>query len=59
MLFVTHEINLAVTLGDYITVLKSGKVVEEGSMQAVMANPKEGYTKELIAANFEKREFRK
>jgi peptide/nickel transport system ATP-binding protein len=59
MLFVTHEINLAAKLGDYITVLKSGKVVEEGSMQSVVTAPKQEYTKELIAANFENREFRR
>jgi len=59
MLFVTHEINLGAKLGDYLVVLKEGEVVEEGSMQEVIKNPKEQYTKDLIAANFENREFRK
>ena len=59
MLFVTHEINLAAKLGDYMVVLKQGRVVEEGSTQALMSHPKEHYTKELMHANFANREFRK
>ncbi len=59
MLFVTHEINLAAKLGDYMVVLKEGRVVEEGSTQSLMSHPKEEYTKELMSANFANREFRK
>ena len=36
-----------------------GKVVEAGSMQEILHNPKETYTKKLIEANFANREFRK
>ncbi len=59
MLFVTHEINLAAKLGDYMVVLKDGRVVEEGSVETIISQPKEKYTQELIAANFANREFRK
>ena len=59
MLFVTHEINLASKFCDYMVVLKSGKVVEAGSVEQIINRPKEAYTKLLIESNFENREFRK
>ena len=59
MLFVTHEINLASKFCDYMVVLKSGKVVEAGSVEQIINRPKEAYTKLLIESNFANREFRK
>ena len=59
MLFVTHEIQSAVRVCDEIAVIKDGKIVEQGNAKSVVQNPKEAYTKELIAANFAQREFRK
>ncbi len=59
MLFVTHEINLAAQLGDYMAVLKDGHVVEYGAANDVIQAPQEQYTQDLIAANFANREFRK
>ncbi len=58
MLFVTHEINLASKFCDYMVVLKSGKVVEAGSVEDIMHSPKDAYTKLLIESNFANREFR-
>ncbi len=58
MLFVTHEINLASKFCDYMVVLKSGKVVEAGSVEQIIETPKEAYTKLLIESNFANREFR-
>ncbi|MCF6201425.1 MAG: ATP-binding cassette domain-containing protein [Hydrogenimonas sp.] len=58
MLFVTHDISTAAKLCDEITVIKEGRVVESGIMSEVMKNPKSGYTKALIEANFANREFR-
>jgi len=59
MLFITHEINLASKLCDYVVVLNSGKVVEAGESNSILINPKNEYTKTLIEANFANREFRK
>ena len=59
MLFVTHEIQSAVRVCDEIAVIKDGKIVEQGDAKDIIQNPKEAYTKELIAANFAQREFRK
>jgi microcin C transport system ATP-binding protein len=40
-------------LSNYIVVLKSGKVVEEGPSTDVFERPKAAYTKALLAAAFE------
>jgi ABC-type microcin C transport system duplicated ATPase subunit YejF len=37
-------------LSDYIMVMKSGKVVEEGSVNDIFDHPQADYTKELMAA---------
>ena len=58
ILFVTHDINSAASLCEYICVIKDGKLVEDGKMSQVLQNPKENYTKTLIEANFANREFR-
>jgi len=59
MLFITHEINLASKLCDYMVVLKSGKVVESAKSSEIVQHPKEAYTKLLIESNFANREFRR
>ena len=59
MLFVTHDISTIENLCDKIGILKEGKILEEGNMSEVLKNPKNSYTKKLIDAGFEHREFRK
>ncbi len=56
--FVTHDIDSAASLCKEIAVIKKGKIVEEGSIDEIMSNPKEPYTKQLIEANFKHRGFR-
>ena len=59
MLFVTHDISTVEKLCDKIAILREGKILEEGNMSEVLKNPKNSYTKKLIDAGFEHREFRK
>ncbi len=59
MLFVTHDISTARKLCEDITVIRDGRVVESGPMEAVTKEPKREYTKALIEANFANREFRR
>ena len=59
MLFVTHDITSAANLCEDICIIRHGKVVESGSMAAILAAPKEEYTRRLIEANFLNRTFRK
>jgi peptide/nickel transport system ATP-binding protein len=58
MLFVTHDILSAKEVCEDICVIKSGLIVENGTMQDVISMPKETYTKILIEANFKNRNFR-
>jgi len=59
MLFVTHEVELASRLCEYMVILKDGKVVESGLSKEILSNPKDSYSKLLIKSSFANREFRK
>ena len=48
---VTHDAGVARKLGGNLMVLKDGKLVEQGSCQAVFSFPQNAYTKELLEAN--------
>ncbi|CAM1366685.1 ABC transporter [Tenacibaculum litopenaei] len=49
-IFVTHDINDAVMIADRLLVMKNGVVIEQGSVNELIANPKEHYTQRLLAA---------
>lgn len=59
LLFVTHEIDAAMQICDEICVIKEGRMVECGTISAILNAPKERYTQELIEANFRNRDFRR
>jgi ABC-type microcin C transport system duplicated ATPase subunit YejF len=40
-------------LSDEIVVMRAGKVVERGSTQQIITEPREKYTRELMAAAFD------
>jgi len=50
MLFITHDLSLAASLCDRVIVLRQGQIVETGRTQEVFQNPREQYTRELLAA---------
>ena len=52
-LFISHDLKVVRALSNYVVVLKNGKVVEEGPSGEVFANPREMYTKALLAAAFD------
>jgi microcin C transport system ATP-binding protein len=52
-LFISHDLKVVRALSNYIVVLKSGKVVEEGPSTEVFERPQAAYTKALLAAAFE------
>jgi microcin C transport system ATP-binding protein len=52
-LFISHDLKVVRALSNYVVVMKSGKVVEEGSAAQIFANPREPYTKALLAAAFD------
>jgi oligopeptide transport system ATP-binding protein len=51
-LFISHDLAVVRALSDEIMVMKSGKVVERGPVETIFEQPKEEYTRDLIAAAF-------
>lgn len=48
-LFISHDLGVIAELCDEVVVMYKGKVVEKGSVEEIFQNPKENYTKGLIA----------
>jgi oligopeptide transport system ATP-binding protein len=49
-LFVAHDIGVVRHISDRIAVMNEGKIVEQGSADQVCEQPKDDYTKKLLAA---------
>ena len=47
-LFITHDLSIIPTIAHQVAVMKEGKIVEQGSLTAVMLNPQHSYTQQLI-----------
>ncbi|MFK7793381.1 MAG: ABC transporter ATP-binding protein [Devosiaceae bacterium] len=52
-LFISHDLKVVRALSHRILVMREGKVVESGAREDIFENPKEDYTRELIAAAFD------
>lgn len=50
ILFISHDLNVVKKLCSKVIVMKSGNIVEVGKMDEIFDNPREDYTKSLIAA---------
>jgi peptide/nickel transport system ATP-binding protein len=49
VIFVTHDIGVAVEVADRIAVMYAGRIVETGPVEDVIARPRHPYTKGLLA----------
>src|SRR6201991_945130 len=49
-LFVSHDLNVVRLLCDRVIVMRSGRIVEQGTSERVLGDPKDAYTKELLTA---------
>lgn len=49
ILIVTHDLGLAWTVADRVTVMYLGRIVEDGPAEEVLTNPQHPYTKALLA----------
>ena len=52
-LFISHDLKVVRALANDLIVMRAGKVVEEGTADAIFRNPKTDYTRALIAAAFD------
>jgi peptide/nickel transport system ATP-binding protein len=49
-LFITHNIGVVEYIAHYVAVMYEGKIVEQGSVDAVLYNPQHPYTQKLLSA---------
>jgi peptide/nickel transport system ATP-binding protein len=49
MLFITHDLALIRTIADRVAVMNQGRIVEQGSVDAILTAPSADYTRELLA----------
>lgn len=49
VMMVTHDIALATSFATSLAILMSGTIVEQGATDAIIANPKHDYTKDLVS----------
>ena len=52
-LFISHDLRVVRALANYVIVMKSGRIVEQGPADAIFDHPQEAYTKALLAAAFD------
>jgi microcin C transport system ATP-binding protein len=52
-LFISHDLKVIRSMANYVVVMRNGKVVEQGKPEQIFEDPREDYTKALIAAAFE------
>lgn len=48
-IFITHDLGVIAEIADRVVVMYKGKIVEQGSVVDIFANPKHPYTKGLLA----------
>ncbi len=49
-LFITHDLRVVRHIADEVVVMKQGKIVEHGSVEAIYSTPQQSYTKDLLKA---------
>ncbi|NDL62059.1 ABC transporter ATP-binding protein [Acerihabitans arboris] len=50
VLFITHDMGVVVDIADRVCVMRQGHLVESGTVRQVLSQPREDYTKALLAA---------
>ena len=50
VLFITHDIGVVAQIADEVVVMRKGKVLEQGDVFSIFANPSHPYSRELISS---------
>jgi peptide/nickel transport system ATP-binding protein len=50
MIFVTHDLGVAAEIADRVAVMYAGRIVESGTVQEVLTDPKHPYTKGMLSS---------
>lgn len=50
ILFITHDLSLVKYIAEDVSVMKEGKIVEQGTVDEIFLNPKNEYTKTLLSS---------
>ena len=50
LLFITHDLGIVEYMADEVAVMKDGRIVEHGSIEEVLSNPRHPYTKTLLSS---------
>ncbi|MEJ8304741.1 ABC transporter ATP-binding protein [Saccharibacillus sacchari] len=48
IMLITHDLGVVAEMADYVVVMYAGKIVEEGEVEALFADPKHPYTQGLL-----------
>jgi len=52
VLLITHDLDVAASIADFILVMKNGEIVERGQVTEIFEQPKHPYTRQLVAHHF-------
>lgn len=58
-LFISHDLRVVYYMCDRIAVMKNGEIIEMGKAEDIFFNPQERYTKELLKALPDSKDFKK
>jgi len=47
-LFIAHDLSVIGYMSDRIAVMKEGKIIEVGTCEEILGNPRETYTRKLL-----------
>ena len=48
MIFITHDFQEAIKMGDHIAIMKDGEIVQIGTPEEIVANPKDEYVRQFV-----------